>query len=564
MCAVTQRRGDDLAGVPNGSGDVSRSGRILAAILSFGDRPGDSEEEKLAHHYVIVMGLLMACGGVVWGSASALAGLHFPSTIPFGYVAVTAVNFLVFAVTKNFPRARFVQLSISLLLPFLFQWVIGGFVASGAVMLWGIVAILGSLVFQNLKQSLPWLVAYLLLTIFSAVIDGHVAKTAVIFPRDVVTVFFAVNIAVTSSLTFGLSLYLLAEREKTKARLAEMASVLKKMFGRYLSTEVMNSLVENPAALELGGERRSVTIMMTDLRGFTALAERLKPEQVVQMLNIYFEVMVDVVLKYEGTINEITGDALLVIFGAPREMPDRARRAVATAIAMQNAMAEVNALSRQQGLPQIQMGIGLNESEVIVGNIGSSKRIKYAVVGSGVNMTSRIESYTVGGQILISESVRQAAGNVLRIDSQRDVTSKGTDTPLRIYSIGGIAEPYHLALSGADCTMVALIREIPVRYTVLEGKNVNGRSTDASIVKVSKTRAELRCNAPLEILANVRLNLADVDETLSVKTFYGKITADAGDGAAACIVNFTSVPSEIDAYLQAHIHFGSATARETK
>ena len=174
------------------------------------------------------------------------------------------------------------------------------------------------------------------------------------------------------------------------------------MFGRYLSTEVMNSLIENPSALELGGERRKVTIMMTDLRGFTALSERLEPEQVVQMLNAYFEVMVEVVLKYNGTINEFIGDAMLVIFGAPQEMPDRAQRAIACAIEMQNAMAQVNKENRVQGMPELEMGIGLNETEAIVGNIGSSKRSKYAVVGSGVNMTSRIESYTVGGQILIS------------------------------------------------------------------------------------------------------------------------------------------------------------------
>jgi len=165
---------------------------------------------------------------------------------------------------------------------------------------------------------------------------------------------------------------------------------------------------------------------------FTAISERLEPERVVQMLNASFEVMVELVLEHNGTINKITGDALLIIFGAPQEIPDRARRAIACAIEMQNAMAEVNARNRAQGLPQLQMGIGLNEADVVVGNIGSSRRSKYAVVGSGVNMTGRIESYTVGGEILVSESVRQAAGEVLRIDGQRDVPPKGAEAPLRL------------------------------------------------------------------------------------------------------------------------------------
>jgi adenylate cyclase len=129
---------------------------------------------------------------------------------------------------------------------------------------------------------------------------------------------------------------------RTSEDLEKSSELIKNMFGRYLSTEVMNSLLEDPSALALGGEKRKVTIMMTDLRGFIALSERLKPEQVVQMLNSYFEAMVEVVLQYNGTINEIIGDALLVIYGAPQEMPDRAQRAIACAIEMQNVMAKVN------------------------------------------------------------------------------------------------------------------------------------------------------------------------------------------------------------------------------
>ena len=263
-----------------------------------------------------------------------------------------------------------------------------------------------------------------------------------------------------------------AELEASQQEATELSEFLKKMFGRYLSAEVMNSLLENPSALELGGERRNVTIMMSDLRGFTALSERLEPEQVVKMLNGYFEVMVEVVHQYNGTINEIIGDSLVVIFGAPQEMPDRAQRAIACAIAMQNAMAKVNEENRNKGLPELEAGIGLHDSEVVVGNIGSSKRIKYSVVGSGVNMASRIESYTVGGQILISESVRKEAGGILRIDGQREVLPKGAQTPLRIYEVGGIGGHYNLALEAKDPALVTLTREIPLRYTELEGKNI--------------------------------------------------------------------------------------------
>ncbi len=341
--------------------------------------------------------------------------------------------------------------------------------------------------------------------------------------------------------------------EQSSQELEKSLSLLKTMFGRYLSTEVMASLIENPSALELGGEKRRVTIMMTDLRGFTALSERLDPEQVVQLLNSYFEVMVEVVLKFQGTINEIIGDALLIIFGAPQEMPDRAQRAIACAITMQNAMAKVNEQNRAQGLPELEMGIGLNETEVIVGNIGSSKRSKYTVVGSGVNMTSRIESFSVGGQVLISESVRREAGEILRIDAQREIFPKGAETPLKIYEVGGIAGPHNLALEGIAPILATLSRQIPLQYTVLEGKAVGKRRLEGSVIRLSRKCAEIVLAAPVATLTNLKMNLGDVYENLAKKDFYGKVIGQPANSKQIHMVHFTSVPSEVDAYFQSHL-----------
>jgi adenylate cyclase len=290
---------------------------------------------------------------------------------------------------------------------------------------------------------------------------------------------------------------------------------------------------------------------MSDLRGFTALSERLDPEKVVQMLNAYFEVMVEVVLKYNGTINEIIGDALLIIFGAPQEMPDRAQQAIACAVEMQNAMADVNERNRSEGLPELEMGIGLNESDVIVGNIGSTKRSKYAVVGSGVNMTSRIESYTVGGQIFISESVRREAGDVLRIDGQRDVLPKGSETPIRIYEVGGISGRFNLSLDEEEPVLTTLARQIQVTCMVLEGKDVGRKGLRGRISKLSKKSAEIILDESIEMLTNIKMNLVDVYEELTVKDFYGKAVDRPGDRGNRHLIRFTSVPPEIVSYFQA-------------
>ena len=423
----------------------------------------------------------------------------------------------------------------------------------------------------ELAFALPWLVTFTILTLGTSIATwAGVLPYAPIFAASAfeggrIETYYFVGTMLLVMTIFVLMLvlvaYIFARWRDRERKVAEMTNLLKKMFGRYLSTEVMNSMIENPLALEMGGERRSVTIMMTDLRGFTALSERLEPERVVQLLNSYFEVMVEEVLGYNGTINEIIGDALLVVFGAPQEMPDRAEQAIACAIAMQNAMGRVNAENRQNGLPELEMGIGLNEAEVVVGNIGSSKRSKYAVVGSGVNMTSRIESYTVGGQILISESVRKQAEGILRVDAQREVLPKGAETPLKIYEVGGIAGRFNLALEERTDNPVLLARRIPLQYILLEGKHVGRKRGECFITRLSGKCAEMTLREPVALLNNLKMNLLDVDQELASKDFYGKVIEQAGRNGRSHVVRFTSLPAEIRSYFQAHRQYATDEVR---
>ncbi len=422
------------------------------------------------------------------------------------------------------------------------------------VFLWIIVVFVASLLCRIRTRTVLLLSAILLFAVMTAI---YVFKPSAFFIALTGPFIFACILCVfTGSLKMqrlALSNYRATKLlEKSSDDLEKSLEFLKTMFGRYISTEVMATLIENPVALELGGEKRQVTIMMTDLRGFTALAERLEPEQVVQMLNSYFEIMVEVVLKFKGTINEIIGDALLIVFGAPQDMPDRTQQAIACALTMQNAMADVNEQNRAQGLPDLEMGIGVNETEVIVGNIGSSLRSQYTVVGSGVNLTSRIESYSVGGQVLVSESVVHEVGEILRIDSEREVFPKGAQTPLRIYEVGGIAGQFNLALEGKDPPLVTLTRQIPVNCMVLEGKTDAERGLAGSVIRLSKKGAEILSDAPLEVLTNLKMNLRDVDANLAVKHFYGKVIEGAAKNEKIHLVRFTSVPPEIDAYFQSH------------
>src|SRR5205809_1028803 len=211
---------------------------------------------------------------------------------------------------------------------------------------------------------------------------------------------------------------------------------------------------------------------MSDLRGFTAMAERLAPRDVIEVLNLYLETMVDVIGRYEGTIDEIIGDAILVIFGAPVACSDHAAKAVACGLAMQLAMADVNGrLAAKNGI-QLEMGIGIHTGRVIVGNIGSLRRTKYAAVGSNVNLAGRIESFTTGGDLLISENTRAKITSPLRIDAQFTVEPKGAKGSLNLFQIGALGEPFKLSLPLRSAALVDLPAPMPVTFTILEEKFV--------------------------------------------------------------------------------------------
>ena len=221
-------------------------------------------------------------------------------------------------------------------------------------------------------------------------------------------------------------------------------------FGRYMSEDVVANLLDNPEGLRLGGESKKVTVMMTDLRGFTSIGERLPPEEVITMLNIYLETMTEIILKYNGTIIEFLGDGILALFGAPTTREDDAQRAVACVLEMQLAMPSVNAKNRERGFPEINMGGGLNTGMVVAGNIGSDLRAKYGVVGKTINLAARIESMTVGGQLLISESTLNDCHDLLRIDDQWPVNLKGVPDPVTIYNVGGINGTYQVQIPKAE------------------------------------------------------------------------------------------------------------------
>ncbi len=320
---------------------------------------------------------------------------------------------------------------------------------------------------------------------------------------------------------------------------------IRETFGRYLSDDVVNNLLDAPEGLRLGGEKREVTILMSDLRGFTSMSEVYGAEQVVTLLNNYLGAMTDIILHYGGTIDEFIGDAILVLFGAPQQREDDAARAVACALAMQQEMAKVNAWNAAQGLPAVEMGIGLNTGSVIVGNIGSQRRTKYAAVGSHVNLTGRIESFTVGGQVLISGSTRRAVGTELQVESETVVEPKGVKEPITLYEIGGIGAPFSIRLERDAEPMRLLAAPLPLGFSLLEGKQALQERSPGTIVALSSREAELRTETPVPPMSNILLRLESHPEA----HIHAKVLARRAEAGDVQILRFTSLPAAVAAHL---------------
>jgi adenylate cyclase len=333
------------------------------------------------------------------------------------------------------------------------------------------------------------------------------------------------------------------------AELARAHELVRKAFGRYVSEEVAESLLRTPEALELGGEEREATILMSDLRGFTAMAERMPPRRVIEVLNLYLETMVDVITRYEGTIDEIIGDAILVIFGAPVAQDDHAAKAVACGLAMQLAMAGVNERLAAMDDAQIEMGIGIHSGRVIVGNIGSLRRTKYAAVGSNVNLAGRVESFTTGGQVLISEDTRTRIGAELRIDGQFRVEPKGAARSLQLFEIGGVGPPFALALPSRAMPLRSLPEPLAVRFTVLEEKFVGRTVHEGHLTELSALEAGLRATPTPATLSNVKLIVAPGPHGNPAGEIYGKVVDASPDAPGLARIRFTSATPELRAWV---------------
>lgn len=214
---------------------------------------------------------------------------------------------------------------------------------------------------------------------------------------------------------------------------------IKRLFSRYVSQDVFRQLVADPARATLGGERRQMTVLFSDIRGFSTVSESAAPEQIVGMLNDYFTLMVDVVFRHGGTLDKFVGDMVMALFGAPLDDPRHAERAVDAALDMVQALEQFNMQRARDGHLPIDIGIGINTGNMIAGNIGSARIMSYTVIGDAVNLGARLESLNkdYGTRIIISNSTRQGLSSAYILEPLGNVIVKGRTKPVAIFEVRG-------------------------------------------------------------------------------------------------------------------------------
>jgi len=327
----------------------------------------------------------------------------------------------------------------------------------------------------------------------------------------------------------------------------EKRDFIRDTFGRYVTQEVVKKLLDSEGALEMGGETREVSLIMSDLRGFTAIAADLTPEQVITFLNRYLSKMIEILMDHRAVIDEILGDGILAFFGAPEPMEDHPVQAVACALQMQAAMDGINAANEADGFPRLAMGIGVNTGPVVVGNIGSERRTKYSVVGSDVNFASRMEAYALAGHVLISASTYSRVEDLVEVSGVLQVEMKGVPGSATLYDVRGLGAPYHIRLPEQSDRLEELPARLRVQLHHLRDKIVTAAGGPAWITHLSDTAALVILEGELTAWEDVRLTFLDDRGEPIPGHIYGKATRikQLGGDRFEILVSFTSPPGEI-------------------
>ena len=290
-------------------------------------------------------------------------------------------------------------------------------------------------------------------------------------------------------------------------------------------------------------DSRRVTILLSDLRGFTSASEQHSALVIVQALNRYFARMSEIIIRHNGTIDKFMGDAIMVLFGAPQQRDDDIQAAMACAIEMQIAMADINAVNLGHGLDPFYMGIGINTGQVVAGHLGSALYSEYTVIGDQVNLASRVEAHSLRGQILLSENTYQLAKDDIDIGAINEVSVKGKKGMVRMYELLGTERPRVLKAPQREIRNSPRVQvDMPVAFQILEGKSVLPQHLRGNIIDISYGGMYIASPVRVEPFTDIKITLSTAIMVADLTDIYAKVLRTSlCDAAYVCCVEFTSM-----------------------
>ena len=421
----------DLAKANSNSGGIL--GRLTQSVIS----SSDSEDERLRKTLLLFVCGLMNLAAGFWLMIYWSMGMRLPTTIPLGYQLVSALTLIIYLKTKNFAFFRFTQISLLLFVPFVIQWSIGNFISSSGIVLLALLAPVGAMVFQGVRESIPWFVAYVVLTAVSGVFDYYLAAGVVSgVPMKIIPVFFVLNFTILSTIVYLLIRFFVLKKDMFQTELGEKNKLLQveqdkseRLLLNILPKHVAERLKRDEKVIADG--LADITVMFADIVDFTRLAERMLPRHMVDLLNKVFSNFDWLTDKYGLEKIKTIGDAYMVAGGLGDNKTDYVEAMANMALEIREMVQRHPAFSRQN----LGIHIGIATGPVVAGVIGS-KRFIYDMWGDTVNVASRITSEAVSGTIQVDENTYRRLRDRFSFDAPQTIELKGKGMTT-IYQLAG-------------------------------------------------------------------------------------------------------------------------------
>jgi adenylate cyclase len=396
----------------------------------------DTEQEKLNKQLLIFASALMGFAAMLWLAIYQAMGIRFSTTVPFTYMVISAASLAFYLWKRDFPLFRFIQTSLFLFVPFIMQWSIGSYVSSSGVMLWALLAPLGVMVFQGVRESLPWFFAYIVLTAVSGFFDFYLADGVEAgVTMQSIAVFFALNFAAMSTIVYLLISYFVSQRDKLAERVSEQHELLKEEQEK--SERLLLNILPGPIARRLKEHHSiiadgfaDVTVMFADIIDFTRLSEEMSPRLVVQLLNEVFSHFDQLAEKHGIEKIKTIGDAYMVAGGldehhkdttaAEQDNRDYSAAVCNMALEMRDYMYSRSGFQRAR----LQIHVGIGTGPIVAGVIGTKKFI-YDLWGDTVNIASRVTAEAGASVVLVDATTYRRVRHMFEFEGPQTLTVKG-------------------------------------------------------------------------------------------------------------------------------------------